>query len=151
MEKVNVAVSAETERQNKMGVTSKKCLQPQINPIGNHTDNPEFAQECQSPSTITKIAGNHGKEIKPSKLVAALEAVQLDLASLKKALNKSQTSGKEVGKEDQHKRRNTLCNSCKESGEKCDHCYKCGSREHFARGCKKTQGNDKGLRPSYRV
>jgi translation initiation factor 2 beta subunit (eIF-2beta)/eIF-5 len=35
------------------------------------------------------------------------------------------------------------CSVCKEigKGDECDHCWKCGSREHFARGCK---GNSNG-------
>ena len=87
-------------------------------------------------------------------MVAALEAVQSDLASLKEAFNKSQIAGKEAPKGDQRnqfKRISTLCKTCKEKGEeKCSHCYKCGSTEHYARGCKKPQGNDRRLRPGDR-
>lgn len=125
MDLVKFAVSTETEQQTKMGVTSKKS--PQINQIGTHTNNPEFVQELQSLNTETKTATNHCKDSKPNNLVAALEAVHSDLASLKEAFNQSQISGKEASKEDQQnlpKRKSTLCSSCKESGEgKCDHCF----------------------------
>ncbi len=148
MDKVNLAVSAETERQNKMGVLGKRSAL--VNQIQNI---PDPAQESQTPNAKKKT-GNQEKECKPNKLVAALEAVQSDLASLKEAFNKSQIAGKEAPKGDQRnqfKRISTLCKTCKEKGEeKCSHCYKCGSTEHYARGCKKPQGNDRRLRPGDR-
>ena len=156
MDRVNLAVSAETERQNKMGVLVKKSLH--VNQINN---SPDSGQEPQNPKMKKRI-GNEEKECKSNKLVAALEAVQSDLASLKEAFNKSQISGKDASKQDpdqrsQYKRKSTLCKKCQESKcqmsrgeEKCIHCYKCGSTEHFARGCKKPQGNERRLRPGDR-
>ena len=43
--------------------------------------------------------------------------------------------------------RNTRkCKSCEENNiNQCDHCFKCGSRDHFARGCK--SGNWRALQP----
>ena len=150
MDRVNLAVSAETERQNKMGVLVKKSLH--VNQINN---SPDSGQEPQNPKMKKRI-GNEEKECTSNKLVAALEAVQSDLASLKEAFNKSQISGKDASKQDpdqrsQYKRKSTLCKKCQESGEeKCIHCYKCGSTEHFARGCKKPQRNERRLRPGDR-
>lgn len=147
MDRVNLAVSAETERQSKIGVSSKKSAQ--VNQI--HDPNP--TPESQNPNVKKKSAVNQEKVHKPDKLVAALEAVQSDLASLKEAFNKSQVS---VPKDtttggQRSQRRRTLCQACKDSGEeKCNHCYKCGSTEHYARGCKKFQGNDRRLRPGDR-
>ena len=94
MDRVNLAVSAETERQNKMGVLVKKSLH--VNQINN---SPDSGQEPQNPKMKKRI-GNEEKECKSNKLVAALEAVQSDLASLKEAFNKSQISGKDASKQD---------------------------------------------------
>jgi hypothetical protein len=95
MDRVLLAVSAETERQNKMGVLVKKSLH--VNQINN---SPDSGQEPQNPNMRKKI-GNQEKECKSNKLVAALEAVQSGLASLKEAFNKSQISGKDSYKQDQ--------------------------------------------------
>ena len=145
MDKVNLAVSAETERQSKMVVSSKKNIQ--VNQV--------YDSGCtlgsQNPKE-KKSDANQEKECKPNKLVAALEAVQSDLAILKEAFNKSQKSGKDTSADDRRSpRKSVLCQLCKDSGEtKCPHCYKCGSTEHYARGCKKSQGNGKRLRPGDR-
>ena len=38
------------------------------------------------------------------------------------------------------------CQTCSdEHKETCDHCFKCGSSDHFARGCKHGPGNSRGL------
>ena len=146
MEKVNLAVSAETERQSKMGVSSKKNIQ--VNQV--------YGSDCtlgsQNPKEKKNSDANQVKECKPNKLVAALEAVQSDLASLKEAFNNSQKSGRDTSADDRRSpRKSVLCQGCKDSGEtKCPHCYKCGSTEHYARGCKKSQGNGKRLRPGDR-
>jgi hypothetical protein len=67
MDTVNLAVSAQTERQNKMGVLVKKSLH--VTQIDN---SPDSGQEPQNPKMKKKI-GNEEKECKSNKLVAALE------------------------------------------------------------------------------
>ena len=38
------------------------------------------------------------------------------------------------------------CLSCHENNNhECEHCYKCGSSEHYARGCRKGSENRRGL------
>ena len=37
------------------------------------------------------------------------------------------------------------CFSCRQNNRDCDHCYKCGSQDHFARGCRMVWGNGRGL------
>ena len=142
MERINTAVSAETERLNKMG--SRKS--PQVS----HVD----AQTTDTGQGATSKDKPASKEAKPNKLVAALEAVQSDLASLREEFRKSQATAKECGPREQPSRRMNLCHACQDAGEqRCGHCYKCGSEEHFARGCKKNrnQGNSQGLRQGDRV
>ena len=144
MDRVNRAVSAETERQNKMGGFIKKSTL--VNQV--HND-PSPAKDNQNIHGKKKPGANSDKECKQNNLVAALEAVQADLASLKEAFNKSQASSKEQPRENQqvpNKGKSVSCKACQESGEtNCSHCFKCGSTEHYARGCKKPQGNDRRL------
>ena len=43
------------------------------------------------------------------------------------------------------KNKEKVCDLCKSSGKQvCDHCFKCGSSEHFARGCKTLQETGDG-------
>ena len=96
------------------------------------------------------------KEAKPNKLMAALEAVQADVASLRDAFNKSQIQApaRDEGKGEKRSFRRRSCNVCQDMGQQqCNHCYKCGSEEHFARGCKKNfnQENTRGLQSRDRV
>ena len=75
---------------SKMGVSSKKNIQ--VNQV--------YDSGCtlgsHNPKEKKKSDANQEKECKPNKLVAALEAVQSYLASLKEAFNKSQKSGKDT-------------------------------------------------------
>ena len=77
MDKDNLAVSAETERQSKMGVSSKKNIQV------NQVYGPGCTLGSQNPKEKKKSVANQETECKPSKLVATLDAVQSDFASLK--------------------------------------------------------------------
>ncbi|KAL9967448.1 hypothetical protein ACROYT_G025670 [Oculina patagonica] len=83
MERINTAVSAETERLNKVG--SKKS--PQVS----HVD----AQSTDTDQGATSKDRPASKEAKPNKLVAILEAVQSDLASLREEFRKSQVTARE--------------------------------------------------------
>ena len=89
----------------------------------------------QNPKEKKKSDANQKKECKPNKLVAALEAVQSDLASLTEAFTKSQKSSKYTSADNRRSpRKSVLCQLRKDSGEaKCPHCYKCGSTEHYAK------------------
>ena len=97
MERINTVVSAETERLNKMG--SRKS--PQVS----HVD----AQTTDTGQGATSKDKPASKEAKPNKLVAALEAVQSDLASLREEFRKSQATAKECGPQEQPSRRMNLC------------------------------------------
>jgi hypothetical protein len=151
MERVNVAVSAETERQNKMAGVKKGA---QVNQVVTNQE-PGWASQNSSEDPANKKKSTKSKkkltDEDKDKLTATLESVQTDLASLKEAFNRSQQSqgGADNGPSgSRQKQRKVQCDSCKQSGEQvCDHCFKCGSSEHFARGCKKSQGNGKRLRP----
>lgn len=152
MEKVNVAVSAETERHNKMTSVKKGA---QVNQVVTNQEPSWPSQNDSDDSTCNKKKSAKSRrnltDEDKDMLTATLKSVQTDLASLKEAFNRSQVSqgGADNGpSRSQQKQKKAQCDSCKQSGEQvCDHCFKCGSSEHFARGCKKNQGNGKGLRP----
>lgn len=143
MERANVAVSAETERFNKMHGGPKKS--PKVNEIAQTVNK-------QKPQNVDP------KEAKTNKLMATLEAVQSDLTYLKGWVDKSQATanannnsnarqennGPPTGVNHRSRRR---CDKCVEGNiENCEHCFKCGSSEHFARGCRVARASGNGRR-----
>ena len=86
-------------------------------------------------------------------MVTAIKTVQAELPELRETLTNQQVRAKEhetSHKEDQVGRSRRLCAKCQEtSNVNCDHCFRCGSSDHFARGCKKRQnlGNGRWLPP----
>ena len=153
MERLNVAVSAEAERLNKISDGAKKTRVNEIAQVVNKQKHANNAQDGQT------------KEAKTNKLMAALEAVQSDLSYLKGVVNKTSSpsalssninthshsptanSNHNIPKatNQRQRRRCDACNEC--NNNDCDHCFICGSSEHFARGCKlnRNQGNGKRL------
>ena len=109
------------------------------------SSDPAQGQPGQTPQN--ESAKSVKKEAKPNSLVAALEAVQSDLASLKQAFDKAHTpsernANERYGLANQSQFRCRKCSACYLAGvERCDHCFKCGSSDHFARGCRKGHGS----------
>ena len=141
IEAMNQAMSAETERLNKFGVSSK-ARQANISSL--------------------ELATDDNKQRKAEgRVLAALKAVQSEMATmqtemktLRETVSKVQepASGRESKVQvpsDQVKRG---CQKCQEKGitNACDHCFICGGSNHIARYCRmryKNQGNRKGLPP----
>ena len=96
MERVNVAVSAETERQNKMAAIKKGA---QVNQVVTNQE-PGWASQNSSEDPANKKKSTKSKkkltDEDKDKLTATLESVQTDLASLKEAFNRSQQSQGEL-------------------------------------------------------
>ena len=157
LEKINQIMSAEMERYNKMSSGGKKGLR--VNQVGTSSvsSNPAPGQPGQTPQS--ESAKSVKKEAKPNSLVTALEAIQSDLTSLKQAFDKAHTSSERTANErygsaNQSQFRRHKCTACySASVERCDHCFKCGSSDHFARGCRKGRGpgNERRLHPGDRV
>ena len=156
MEKVNRIMAAEVEHQHKMGVAGRKGVR--VNQV--ETASPPSDQLCQPSSRQTpqnESIKSQKREPKPNTLVTALEAVQSNLASLKEAFDRvsapverNSTRPYASGNQSQFQRRQ--CNSCRTAGvDNCDHCFKCGSTDHFARGCRRPSGNGQRLRQRDRV
>ena len=145
MERLNIAVSAEAERLNKLSDGVKKTRINEITQVAHKQKHANNAQDGQ-----TKEAA------KTNKLMAALEAVQSDLSYLKGVVSKSSSpsalpsnvnSNRDIPKVTNQRQRRR-CDACTESNNNdCDHCFICGSSEHFARGCKlnRNQGNGRRL------
>ena len=143
-EKINQIISAETERHNKMSPGAKKGLR--VNQVETSSAPSSSARDsqvtCQSES-VRSVK----KETKPKCLVTALEAVQFDLASLKQAFDKVHTPAERNVNEryrqvNQPRFRRLTCSACCLAGiERCEHCFECGSRDHFAKGvARETRG-----------
>jgi len=155
MEKVNRIMSAEAEHQNKMGVAGRKGAR--VNHVETASPPSNQTQPSSSQTPQSESSKSQKKEPKPNTLVTALEAVQSNLASLKEAFDRvsapverNSTRPYASGNQSQFRRRQ--CNSCRTAGvENCDHCFKCGSTDHFARGCRRAPGNGQRLRQRDRV
>ena len=83
--------------------------------------------------------------------IADLSALKDQVAALQASLNDStRRAPTSAGPRTRVKRG---CRDCQQHnrGETCDHCFRCGSTEHFARGCRQArptrQGNEGGLPP----
>ena len=155
MEKVNRIISAEVEHQNKMGVAGRKG--GRVNQVQTASPPSNQTQPSLGPALQGESSKSQQKEPKPNALVTALEAVQSNLASLKESFDRvsapverNPTWHYASGNQSQFQRRQ--CSSCTAAGvDNCDHCFKCGSTDHFARGCRRVSGNGRRLHPRDRV
>ena len=146
IEQMNLIVSTETEQQKKFGRASQ-VRQRKVNNVqavkSSVTDGEQSVkQEQQGPPVKEKKLPKQGE------LVTAIKTVQAELAELKETLTNQQAKAKEQEtsyNESQVGRRRRLCTKCQETNnENCDHCFRCGGSEHFARGCKKRQSSGNG-------
>ena len=102
-------------------------------------------------STAETEAMKEKKPFTEGKLNSDLRALKAEVDQLRQEMGR-QKQQPVVTDQEKKKKFVRQCQWCIESGntEKCDHCYKCGSTEHFSRGCKKRssnqQGNYQGLR-----
>lgn len=149
IEQMNMIVSTETERQKKFGRASQ-ARQRKVNVQAVKSSPADVDQPEQDlPTQQVK----EKKVPKQGELVATLKTVKAELAELRETLTNQQVKVKhqETGlKENQVGRGRRLCTKCLEAKEaNCDHCFRCGSSDHFARGCKKRQnsGNGRWLLP----
>ena len=108
--------------------------------------------------TQSKKAGakKEPKPDRPDRLMATLEAVQSDIAVLKEAVNSQNAPDREKGlpRRPFQNQRRRVCPGCQRANQDfCDHCFSCGSSDHFARECRKgatttpDQGNRRRLQP----
>ena len=123
------AVSAETERGKRL---------------------PNLAQKQSKTAKVQGIESTPVKKMQPEKapkndFAQAVQALSQQMAELTAEVSqlKAQNNIKNPARQQQTRR--NRCQQCQDkNNSKCNHCFLCGSEEHFARGCKKAkrQGND---------
>lgn len=126
METLNIASSEECERENKLRSTAREH-KATINEVKNPTPEPKQ---------------NKGKPSDADAYMTTLKALQAELASLRSDFNKTREGERNPGE----RRAPRRCAKCEDTTSRCSHCFKCGSSEHFARGCRKQQENSGRLR-----
>ena len=137
---MNVAMTTESERSSKLGTRRRSARQNQTNILSTEVSDKKTTKDT--------------KATKTSVLMASLEAVQADVAMIKEAMTAQKPEN--AGKTRNPAKPPYACESClgKGQAERCDHCFVCGSSEHFARGCKQKkpkQGNWRQLHLRDRV
>ena len=151
IEQMNIIVSTETERQKKFGKATQ-ARQRKINNVQAVKSSSADVGEPIEQDLLNQVV-KEKKGPKQGELVSALKTVKAELAELRETLTNQQAKAKEQEtgyKENQAGRRGRLCTKCQEAKElNCDHCFRCGSSDHFARGCKKrpNSGNGRWLQP----
>ena len=122
LETLTVAAGNEAERRQKL---SRKLSQ-------NSSVNEVSAQQEVKPKE-QKSAKDEGRTSLPD-----WEQMKAAIRSIVQTEMKSHTPPQPPS----YQRRRRGCSSCQEAGQgdSCSHCFRCGSSEHYARGCRK-QGN----------
>jgi len=132
MENLNKFVSEENERQLKLSSRNTK-------------PSPSLAQISETTSETDVKIKKAKNDQQSFNLKATLEAVQSELADLKLKVASSNVGihNNNIANRMNNRRKKPMCKSCEESNaHRCAHCFKCGSKDHFARGCKVSSGNE---------
>lgn len=77
-----------------------------------------------------------------------LKWLEAEVAMLKESIQSKQKNADDNSSSDKKGKVSWKCKWCEEgTTDRCDHCFKCGSNEHFARGCKqkKSQQQENSL------
>ena len=108
---MSTAASAESERNKKLWSQSKG--RPTV---------PTIQKEANQPSNQDKQP--------PNDLLAAINVIKSEVKALKEEIHKPKQTSKG------ERREPWCCQGCKDGNiQRCNHCFKCGSESHFARGC----------------
>lgn len=126
LEEVNKVAKQETERQGKLKQKVQTSAAIEI-----ATVKPDDTEKIAPPKTKGKL---HDEVTELKAEVKALKAALEQQGALARML----TRGRQ--------RHSRGCDMCKAKGEGdgCDHCYKCGGNNHFARSCRVRRGQNQG-------
>ncbi|MES9879783.1 MAG: hypothetical protein ABW185_02755 [Sedimenticola sp.] len=81
------------------------------------------------------------KEPKPGKFQLELQELKTEVASLRQQMT-NQRSDRTTSNARNTNTRARACQNCLASGQRCNHCFKCGSDEHWQRGCRAGKSNN---------
>ena len=149
-EKLNVAVSNEMERWQKLGTRREEPTRQGL-----------VQQVAQLPSSSKNQSSAEGKTLeKPVKvdLLAEVRAMKAELAAIRETMGNQRNTGPNQYRFVEWERaRPRGCLKCQREGVeyRCDHCYKCGKQGHFSYHCaqpwvqrsENLQGNGRGSLP----
>ena len=123
---MNTAVTAESERISKFVARKRSVKTAQTAPIA----------VSDTPQETTPSKPKEQNASKPNPLIVSLDEVKADIAMIKQSINVS-SENKNMSR--RSNRSQSACEDCinKQRREQCDHCFICGSAEHYARGCRK--------------
>ena len=122
LEAVTRAVADDHERQLKL-----KPRQPKVSVV---TDTTENTTPKVTPSTKPKPS-NEAQHFDFKEFASSIkDLVQAEISALRAQSTESRASRRARG-----------CDACQKAGagDKCDHCFRCGGSDHYARGCKSGQ------------
>ena len=134
---MNIATSTELERTEKHKNNNRRRTGVQSIEITD-TD-----VEEQQPSTKKKNTVSF-KDTESNQLVATLQAIQSQLGTLRQDVNQLRANSATTITDTNRTMRNRCRNCVVDKRDFCDHCYRCGSTDHFARGCRSATNS---LRP----
>ena len=139
-EKMNQAAGRENERQEKLGSSSTKKVA--VNAVSSAPEDPTPVKPKPREGTLMTE-------------IAELRAGMAEVALIRKQLSDIQDAMRpQLHDQPMTRGRRRGCFNCEKEGtaDMCDHCFKCGSSEHFARGCRRryqdhASGNGRRLLP----
>ena len=132
MQRMSMATSAEKERDKKL------------------KNNSRSKPPTVSVSAVSDASSKDKQESKKctpqNDLLAAITAIKSEVEALKGEVRKQSSDQSVPHRKGPERRRPPMCSSCLENKkEYCNHCFKCGSDSHFARGCRKQLNRDRLL------
>ena len=138
--KLNLAASQEAERQEKLGANKGRPVEvKEVTQIDTQTQPGDKGKRQPKQGTLTSDI---------AELKAGIAEIANVLRGAQPAPLRQPANWKTVATP-----RARGCQLCQRDGkgDTCDHCYKCGSSEHYARGCRRKRylqsGNAQGLLP----
>ena len=125
----NIATATEIERTEKLKSVRRRTGVSTVNTIGDETDSQQSSKK--------KLPNKE----EDSQLVATLQAIQSQLGTLRQDVNQLRANAV-LGNQNRPSR--PMCKRCTtDKNEFCDHCFRCGATDHFARGCKQSTNSNR--------
>ena len=123
---MNTAVTAESERISKFVARKRSVKIAQTAPIA----------ASDAPQVTMPSKPKEQNASKPNPLIASLDEVKADITMIKQSINAS-SENKNMSRRSIQSQ--SACDDCinNQRRDQCDHCFICGSAEHYARGCRK--------------